>query len=117
MVELKQIAKDSGYGFKIFFNGECVGALEYKEFWDGMPYLSLIKLSPEYMGKGIGTQSVMLLLKALKEKGCKALLTSTRADEQAQHFYRKLGFKECGCLILEDAPLPQPMEMFFIKTL
>ena len=55
--------------------------------------------------------------KLLKERGCKALLTSTQSDERGQFFYRKTGFKECGCLILEDTPLSQPMELFFIKTL
>ena len=53
----------------------------------------------------------------MKNQGNKALLTSTRADEQAQHFYRALGYKECGCLVLDNTPLSQPIEIFFIKTL
>lgn len=117
MVELRQVPQGAGYGFKIICGGAEAGVMEYKDFWEGMPYLSLIKILPEYRGKGIGTQAVGLLEKLLKERGCKALLTSTRADEQAQHFYRKLNFDECGCLILEKTPLSQPAELFFVKTL
>ncbi len=45
------------------------------------------------------------------------LLTSTQTDEEAQHFYRKLGFKECGCLIIDNPEYEQPMEMFFAKAI
>ena len=116
MVELKQTA-NGGYGFKIMYNGKEVGVIECKDFWEGMPYLSLIKIIPEYRGKGVGARTVGLLAKLLKERGYKALFTSTQSDERGQFFYRKTGFKESGCLILEDTPLSQPMELFFIKTL
>ena len=42
---------------------------------------------------------------------------STQVDEQAQHFYRKLGYKDNGCLILDNTPFEQPLEIFMIKTL
>jgi hypothetical protein len=28
------------------------------------------------------------------------VLTSTQSDEDAQHFYRRLGYRDCGVLIL-----------------
>lgn len=117
MVELKHTGVNGGYGFKIFFNGEEAGIMEYKDFWQGMPYLSLIKILPEYRGKGVGTQAVKILADRLKKEGCKALLTSTQSDERGQCFYRKTGFRECGCLMLENTPYSQPMELFFIKIL
>lgn len=40
-------------------------------------------------------------------------MTSTQADEGSQHFYRKLGYKDAGCLILDT----QPSEIFFVKQL
>ena len=43
------------------------------------------------------------------------LLTSTQVDEEAQHFYRKLGYKDCGCLVIDVPGYEQPMEMFLIK--
>lgn len=49
----------------------------------------------------------------MKKKGFKLVMTSTLANEDAQHFYRKLGYKDSGCLLLED----EPIEILFTKTL
>ena len=54
---------------------------------------------------------------AMKKEGHRMVLTSTRADETAQHFYRKLGYKDCGGLLLEIPSYAQPMEIFFAKEL
>jgi hypothetical protein len=40
-------------------------------------------------------------------------MTSTLANEGAQHFYRKLGYRDSGCLILED----EPLEILLTKNL
>ena len=45
------------------------------------------------------------------------LLTSSRSDENAQFFYRRLGYKDCGGFIIDVAGYEQPMELFFIKAL
>ncbi len=55
--------------------------------------------------------------KDMKEQGYGMLLTSTQADETAQHFYRKLGYKDCGGLIINIPAYAQPMELFFAKEL
>jgi len=44
----------------------------------------------------------------MKLLGYVAVMTSTNSDEQAQHFYRKLGYKDCGCLILDIPRMEQP---------
>ncbi|MDE7083240.1 MAG: GNAT family N-acetyltransferase [Clostridia bacterium] len=113
MIELKVIEN----GYEILSDGVTAGVIKFKDFWDGMPYLNLIKLTPEYRRKGIGSEAMRLFEDKMRRAGNKAILLSTQADEEAQHFYRKTGYKECGCLILEDTPYSQPMEMFFIKTL
>ncbi len=114
MVELKNAGNGA---YTILCDGKTTGIIEYKSFWEGMPYLSLLRIDSEYRGKGIGKEAIRLFENEIKAQGNKALLTSTQSDEQAQHFYRKAGYKECGCLILNDTPLSQPMEMFFIKAL
>ncbi len=113
MVELKESKKS----YDIFSDGVKVGVIEYKDFWNGMPYLSLIKLLPEFRRRGIGKEALRLFETEMKKRGEKAVLLSTQVDEEAQHFYRKTGYKECGCLIFEDTPFSQAMEIFFIKTL
>lgn len=51
----------------------------------------------------------------MKEKGYGMVLTSTQVDENAQHFYRKLGYKDCGGFVIDIKGYEQPMEMFMIK--
>lgn len=116
MVSLKEY-ENKQQGFTVLYGGQPVGVIEYKDFWKGMPYLSLLKLSPDYRRRGIGAQAMKLFEEVIKERGNKAIILSTQSDEEGQFFYRKIGYKECGCLILEDTPFNQPMEMFFIKTL
>lgn len=53
----------------------------------------------------------------MKSQGYDMLLTSTQVDEEAQHFYRKLGYKDCGGLIIDIPKHEQPMEMFFVKAI
>ena len=48
--------------------------------------------------------------------GYKMVMTSTQADEQAQHFYRKLGYVDRGCLVLDGTPFEQAQEIFMIKV-
>ena len=45
------------------------------------------------------------------------VMTSTRVDEQAQHFYRKLDYIERGSLCLDNTPFAQPQEIFLLKVL
>lgn len=51
----------------------------------------------------------------MKSQGYGMILTSTQVDEEAQHFYRKLGYKDCGGFIIDVPEYEQPMEMFLIK--
>ena len=53
----------------------------------------------------------------MKSKGHGMVMTSTQTDENAQHFYRKLGYKDSGGLILNISGYEQPMEMFFVKPI
>lgn len=104
-----------GRAYIILNDGAPAGVIAYTMFWEELPFMTLIKLSPEYRRRGFGREAIALFEEELKKLGYCALLVSTQTDEEAQHFYRKAGYKECGCLILDGA-LEQPMEMFFIKS-
>lgn len=54
--------------------------------------------------------------KVRRKQGYGMLLTSTQTDETAQHFYRKIGYKDCGALIMTIPGYEQPMEMFLAKA-
>lgn len=38
------------------------------------------------------------------------ILTSTQVDEEAQYFYRKIGYIDCDDLIIDISQYKQPME-------
>ena len=49
----------------------------------------------------------------MKEKGYKNVLTSTLSNEEVQHFYRKMGYKEIGGFNYLD----EPLEIIFHKKI
>ena len=77
-------------------NGKKIGWLRYNLFWDNIPFMNLIYLLEEYRKKGIGKILVEYWEREMKQNGYKNVLTSTQSNEESQHFYRKLGYKEIG---------------------
>ena len=72
------------------------GWLRYNLFWDEIPFMNMLFLTPKFRGIGIGEKLVREWEKLMSEQGYKFLLTSTQANEYAQHFYRKQGYKDLG---------------------
>lgn len=93
------------------------GILRMGLFWDQLPFLNLLYIQPEHQRQDVGRALVTAWEKEMGQRGYPAVLTSTQSDEAAQHFYRKLGYQDCGCLMLTLPKLAQPMELFFIKSL
>lgn len=77
-------------------NGEFAGWLRYNLFWDEMPFMNMLFVTEKFRGTGIGGELVRSWEKMMSEQGYKFLLTSTQANEYAQHFYRKLGYSDLG---------------------
>jgi ribosomal protein S18 acetylase RimI-like enzyme len=42
---------------------------------------------------------------AMRKAGYKEVMTSTLSSERAQNLYRRLGYEDCGCLLLTGEPL------------
>jgi len=85
--------------------GAAVGWVRYGYFWDNTPFMNMIWIDEPYRRSGLGRQAVLFWESAMKEKGFKIVMTSTQANEEAQHFYRRLGYKDAGCLLLDNEPL------------
>jgi len=104
-------------GYIISDDDKPIGVMRYNLFWDNTPFLTLIYFYEAYRGKGFGKQALLYWENEMREFDYKMVMTSTQVDEQAQHFYRKLGYKDKGCLLLDNTPFEQPQEMFMIKVL
>lgn len=92
---------------------ERIGWLRFGYFWDNIPFMNLLHINDDFRSKGYGRELVIFWEIEMKAKGCNLIMTSTQVDEEAQHFYRKLGYKDAGCLILDD----QAMEMILTKKI
>lgn len=104
-------------GYVILKDGEPVGLLRYNLFWDNTPFCTMLYINEKFRGRGYGSQLMEYWERDMKNQGYGMLLTSTRVDESAQHFYRKSGYKDCGSLILDIPKYAQPMEMFLVKEI
>lgn len=94
-------------------DGKLSGLLRYNYFWDNIPFMNLLYIDENFRKKGLGSKLVCYWEKAMKEKRYKMVMTSTMSNEQAQFFYRKQGYKDTGCLLLEN----EPLEILFTKNI
>jgi len=92
-------------------NGIIIGWLRYNLFWDSVPFMNMIYFLEEYRKSGIGKKLIKYWEEEMKQKGYNNVLTSTQSNEDAQHFYRKLGYKEIGGFKYFD----DPYEIIFQK--
>jgi len=90
-----------------------IGFLRFNYFWDNTPFMNLLMIDSEYRNKGLGKKKVEFWENQMKLNGFESVMTSTLSDESPQHFYRKLGYMDCGSLLLEG----EAMEILFIKHL
>ena len=111
----KKFRDNSGY--VLLQNEEPLGILRYQLLWDNVPFCTLVFVKPEQRGKGFGKMLMEYWEKNMKQRGFRFLLTSTRVDENAQHFYRKLGYRDCGGLVMDVPDDEQPMELFLRKVI
>jgi len=104
-------------GYVISDGEKPIGVMRYNLMFDNTPFLTLICIAEAYQRKGFGAQAMRCLENEMRTLGYKMVMTSTQVDEQAQHFYRKLGYKDKGGLFLDNTPWEQPQEMFMLKVL
>ena len=97
--------------------GQPIGVLRYNLFWDLIPFLTLIYLGGSFRNKGYGTQAMIQWENEMRSLGHALVMTSTMVEETSQHFYRKLGYKDSGCLLKNFPPYDETMEMFMMKQL
>lgn len=104
-------------GYVLLENHIPIGLLRYNLFWDNTPFCTMLFIDWHHQGKGYGKKLMTYWEHDMKSQGYGMLLTSTQVDEQAQHFYRKLGYKDCGGFVIDIPQYAQPMELFFIKSI
>ena len=98
----------------IMFNDDIfIGWLRFNLFWDNIPFMNMLYFLEDYRGKGYGSQLASFWEQEMLKRKYKMVLTSTQSNEQAQFFYRKIGYVDCGSLLLPD----EPLEIILLKNL
>ena len=104
-------------GYVLLDKNRPIGLLRYNFFCDNMPFCTLLYVDPEHQHKGYGREYMKFWEDEMKSLDYRIMMTSTQVDEGAQHFYRKLGYKDSGGLIMSVPGFEQPMELFFVKAI
>lgn len=105
-IELKRI-------IVMFNEDKFIGWLRFNLFWDNTPFMNMLYFLDDERGKGYGRQLVSFWEKEMKNNGYECVLTSTQSNEEAQFFYRKLGYIDSGSLLLPN----EPLEIIFYKKI
>lgn len=93
--------------------GRFVGWLRYNLFWDNTPFMNMLYLLEPERGKGTGRALVAFWEEQMKKQGYRAVMTSSQADEYAQHFYQHIGYRAIGGFLLPG----EAYELIFWKSL
>jgi len=104
-------------GYVLLEDGARIGVLRYNLFWDNMPFCTMLFVDWSKQKKGCGRELMTYWENDMKNQGYGMVMVSTQVDEDAQHFYRKLGYKDCGGFTIDIPGYEQPMEMFLSKAL
>ena len=94
-----------------------IAILRWNLFWDNTPFCNLLYVKDEEHGKGYGRALMTHWEAEMKSQGYDLIMVSTQADESAQHFYRKLGYKDCGGFVFPFPGHEQPTELILAKEL
>ena len=102
-------------GYVLLAGGVPVGLLRYNLFWDNTPFCTMLFVDWAHQGKGYGKALMAHWEEDMKKAGYGMLMTSTQVDEEAQHFYRKIGYQDAGGCVVNIPGYEQPMEMIMVK--
>ncbi|MBR3765352.1 MAG: GNAT family N-acetyltransferase [Clostridia bacterium] len=94
-------------------DGILVGWLRWGMFWDNTPFMNLLYLLDSYRGQGLGRQLVAHWEAQMRAAGHPLVMTSTQANEDAQGFYRRLGYQDIGGFLLPG----ESYELILVKPL
>lgn len=114
--ELQRKVRDK-MGFILLSDNKPIGILRYNLFWDNTPFCTMLYIKESFQHHGYGQLLMAYWETEMKQLGYGMAMTSTQVDEEAQHFYRKLGYTDAGGLLINIPKYEQPMELFFIKPL
>jgi len=98
---------------------KIIGVMVYNLIFDFIPFLTLFYVTDPHKGKGFGTKAIRHWENEMRSLGHKMIMVSCEVNENAQNFYRKMGYKDMGAIVMGGIlPFDQNvLEMFMGKAL
>lgn len=90
-----------------------VGWLRWGMFWDQIPFMNMLTICVTHRNRGLGTELILDWERSRAAEGHPSVMTSTLSSEPSQKLYRRLGYRDCGALLLPE----EPLEILFVKSL
>ncbi len=97
--------------------GVPIGLLRWNRFWDEVPFCTLLTVAEGHRGRGAGRALMARWEADMRAAGHGMAMTSTQADESAQHFYRRLGYRDAGGFVPGVPGYEQPLELILVKDI
>jgi ribosomal protein S18 acetylase RimI-like enzyme len=92
-------------------SGEPAGFIKFCILWETLPFIEIIVVREDLRGRGIGRAAVRRWEREMAERAYSRVAISTQANESAQGFWRRIGYRDCGSLELPD----RPAELFMFR--
>ena len=86
--------------YVIRFEDKPIGYMRYNLIFDFIPFLACFYIANPHKGKGFGKQAMLHWENEMRSLGFKDIMISTEVGDDAQHFYRKLGYKDMGSIVI-----------------
>ena len=98
-------------------NDSPAGLLRWNRFWDEVPFCTLLYIDEKRRGLGLGRALAARWEEDMRELGHGMAMTSTQSDEEAQYFWRALGYRDVGSFDIDVPGYAQPPELIMLKDL
>ena len=112
---LRKVRDQTGY--VLTAEAQPIGILRWSLFWDSIPFCNLLYVKDGQQRKGYGRKLMEQWETDMLVRGYDLVMTSTQVDEDGQHFYRSLGYRDCGGFLLPFPGYEQPLEIILAKPL
>jgi len=108
---------EAGECYIVELSGTPAGLLRWNRFWDEVPFCTLLYIAGDLRAQGLGRALVARWEEDMRALGHGMAMTSTQSDEEAQHFWRALGYKDAGGFDIDVPGYEQPPELILLKEL
>ena len=108
---------EAGECYIVELNGAPTGLLRWNRFWDEVPFCTLLYIEQSRRGRGLGRALVARWEADMRGLDHGMTMTSTQSDEDAQYFWRRLGYQDAGSFDIKVPGYEQPPELILLKDL